>query len=566
MRLVTPLCCAACLVVAAGIFIALSATNGPAFAQPAWATAAASTTCDLNATPDNLASIIAAAQPGQTVCLASGSYGTFTGAAKAGRVTIQPAPGASVGISVDFNGASNITVTGVTLNNATLEGATHDVTLSNSTVAASGQIVVLPDQMTASSNIVIDHNTLQNQSCGTGLQGRIDVQDAGANNSNPVGLTISNNYLSGGTADGVRLDAGSGIQVLGNTFTQLDDVDPCHTDAIQIYGSASHVIMKGNFFYSQQNAASCSLGMWDGGDHNVFENNVVAGTPNNGCYGAVALLDDDSSTVIHNVFAYGGCLPHGTSTPCGDVTLGGKTDQGAGTGTLIRDNIMTDIANGDGGLNATYSEDHNLCHPGSGCRTGNGDINGVPVFAGGSAPTTFSGFALCAGSPGVGRASDGTNMGLELPVPVSCGGGAGSGGTVPGSAVGGSAPGVGSSQKFGALMSVRVLGHTIRRGAPVTFMIRLSKRAKVTIKLLRFIVPSGKQRRGHYKRIATLVFKGKTGLNRMRISKVRRQKLHAGRYRAIVTAGGKPRQVGFTVKKASNAAGPRSGEWARSST
>jgi hypothetical protein len=379
-----------------------------------------------------------------------------------------------------------------------------------------------------------------------------------------VGLTISNNYLSGGTADGVRLDAGSGIQVLSNTFTQLDDVDPCHTDAIQIYGSASHVIMKGNFFYSQQNAASCSLGMWDGGDHNVFENNVVAGTPTNGCYGAVALLNDDSSTVIHNVFAYGGCLPHGTSTPCGDVTLGGKTGQGAGTGTLIRDNIMTDIANGDGGLNATFSEDHNLCHPGSGCGTGEGDIRGVPVFAGGSAPTTFSGFALCAGSPGVGRASDGTNIGLELPVPASCGGSAGGGGTGAGSTVGGSAPASRSAKLFGALMGVRLLAHTIRRGAPVTFMIRLSKRAKVTIKLLRFIVPSphGKQQRqGHYKRIASLIFKGKAGLNRMRISKVGRQKLQAGRYRAIVTAGGKPRRVSFTIKRGSFAGGTRSGRW-----
>ena len=179
MRLVTPLCCALCLLVATGIFVALSATHEPAFAQPARANAtpiaAASVTCNIYAPPGNLASVVAAAQPGQTVCLASGSYGTFTGASKAGRVTIEPAPGASVDISVDFKGASNITVTGVTLNNATLEGATHDVTLSYSAVAPSGQIVVLPDQMTASSNIVIDHNTLQNQSCGTGLQGRIDV-------------------------------------------------------------------------------------------------------------------------------------------------------------------------------------------------------------------------------------------------------------------------------------------------------------------------------------------------------------------------------------------------------
>jgi Right handed beta helix region len=426
MRLVL-LCCALCLVEAANIFVTVPATDDADLAQSVGAgdgrVAAASIGCDLYASISNLASQVAAAGPGQTVCLASGSYGTFTGAAKSGMVTIRPAQGARVDMTVVFDGASNITVSGVTLDDATLEGATHDVTLSYSTVASGGQIAIFPDQMTSTSGILIDHNALRNQSCGTDLQGRIDVQDAGANNSNPVGLTISNNYLSGGTADGVRLDAGSGIRVLNNTFTRFDDRDPCHTDTIQIYGSASHIIMKGNFFYNQQNAASCSLGMWDGGDHNVFENNVVAGTPSNGCYGAVGLLDDSSSTVIHNVFAYGGCLPHGLpGDRCGEVTLGGKTGQRAGSGTVIRDNIMTDIANGDGGVNSTYTEDHNLCRPGHVCAAtagdqgpGTGDLVGKPKFVGGSAPTTLAGFALAPGSAGIGRASDGTNMGIELP-------------------------------------------------------------------------------------------------------------------------------------------------------
>lgn len=535
--------CAVCLAAALSICIVASDAG---LAQAA--------TCDLNASTSNLSAQIAAAQPGQTVCLASGSYGTVTGAAKPGPapVTIAPAPGAGVDMTVAFNGASNIVVTGVTLDNATLQGSTHDVTLSYSTVASSGQIAIYTDQMTATSHIVIDHDTLVNQSCGTGLQGRIDVQDVGPNNSNPVGLTISNNYLSGGTADGVRLDAGSGIQVLNNTFTQFLDQDPCHTDAIQIYGSASHIIMKGNFFYDQQNTAGCSLGMWDGGDHNLFEDNVVAGNPNNGCYGAVDLLDDNSSTVIHNVFAYGGCLPH---NPCGEVTLGGKSGQGAGSGTLIRDNIMTDIANGDGGLNAKFSEDHNLCRNGCGGTVGDtgpgtGDLKGSPQFVGGSTPSTFAGFALAPGSPGIGAASDGTNIGLEQsPTNTPGGTGTGNGGALGGAGFGvGGAPGAAGS--VDELVRAKLALHRIRRGGRVTFVVTLRAAAPVTIDLIRVVVRRVHRRaqpRFRFQPVASRVFKGKAGLNRFRIAKVRGHTLNPGLYKAKIAAGGKPRWVTFTV-------------------
>lgn len=418
------LLCSLCLLGAAIMFVAWHDTDQVRGAHSATKSAQGASVapprCDLSADASTLASQVAAAEPGQTVCLASGSYGTFTGATKSGRVTLRPARGASVDMAVSFNGASNITVTGITLQGAVVKGATHDITLSHSTVPSTGQITVLPDHMAATSDVVIDHDTFVNQSCiHFSLAGRIDVQNTGNNNSNPVGLTISNNYLSGGSADGVRLDTGSGIQVLDNTFTQFNDADPCHADTIQIYGSASHVIMKGNLFYNQQNTAGCSLGMWNGGDHNVFENNVVAGAPNGGCYDALNLYRDNSSTVIHNVFAYGGCLPNGLpSNPCGEVALGGSAGV-AGSDTLIRDNIMTGILNSERGPNSTFSEDHNLCidtcgGPGD-QGPGTGDITGAPTFAGGSAPSTFSGFALCAGSPGVGRASDGTNIGLELP-------------------------------------------------------------------------------------------------------------------------------------------------------
>ena len=534
--------------VSAGAAITASSGHATAVAASVPRAALASAACDLNANAGNLALQVAAARPGETVCLASGNYGTFIGAAKSGMVTIRPAAGARVEMTVVFTGASNLTVTGVTLNNATLQGTTHDVTLSDSTVASSGQIVVYPDQMSATSNIVIDHDTLANQSCtGFSMPGRIDVQDLGANNSKPVGLTISNNTLSGGSADGVRIDAGSGIQILNNTFTQFGDQDSCHADTIQLYGSASHIVIKGNFFHDQQNTASCSLGMWNGGDHNVFEDNVVAGTPTNGCYGAINLYGDDSSIVIHNVFEFGGCLPNGLPyNQCGEVWL--NTSSGVhGSGTVIRDNIVTDISTG-GGPNATYTESHNLCVSACGSGPGDqgpatGDIIGRPTFVGGAAPTTFAGFALAPGSHGVGKASDGTNIGLEL--------GTGSGGGGSGTSPGGSRASPGAGSPGNELVAVKLSPRRVRQGRPLTFEIRVRARARVTITLWRLVLArthGGPQRKVLFERVAKLVVIARPGVTKLRIVRVHKLTLKPGRYQATVVAGGKPRRLSFTVE------------------
>ena len=56
----------------------------------------AAAACDLNATTANFSSQLAAAQPGQTLCLASGNYGSFSGVTKSSPgVTIAAANGAT---------------------------------------------------------------------------------------------------------------------------------------------------------------------------------------------------------------------------------------------------------------------------------------------------------------------------------------------------------------------------------------------------------------------------------------------------------------------------------------
>ena len=56
--------------------------------------------CDRNATTSSFASEVSAASAGQTICLASGSYGTWQGTNKA--ITIRAAAGATASMCYAF--------------------------------------------------------------------------------------------------------------------------------------------------------------------------------------------------------------------------------------------------------------------------------------------------------------------------------------------------------------------------------------------------------------------------------------------------------------------------------
>src|SRR5262245_56427390 len=73
--------------------------------------------CDINATTGNFSSQVSSANPGQTVCLASGSYGTWSGVNKGSPgVTIKEQSGATATFS-------DLTLTGPASNGGfTLDG------------------------------------------------------------------------------------------------------------------------------------------------------------------------------------------------------------------------------------------------------------------------------------------------------------------------------------------------------------------------------------------------------------------------------------------------------------
>lgn len=119
----------------------------------------------------------------------------------------------------------------------------------------------------------------------------------------------------------------------------------------------------------------------------------------------VEVYADDGSVIRHNTLRYrSGCE---YNLPCGILALDRKSGDPAGRGTVVTDNIATDIVLANGSTAA--ARHHNLVRR----NVRAGDLLGTPVFAGGAAPTAYAGFLLAPGSPGDGAASDGTDIGIN---------------------------------------------------------------------------------------------------------------------------------------------------------
>jgi hypothetical protein len=265
-----------------------------------------------------------------------------------------------------------------------VRGTAGNFTIRNSTFTSNFRVV----SRTVTTPVVLDNNTHMSIS---NVESRVGVYG-----SNGAGFVIRNSTLGGGDADGVRIDS-PGVQVLNNRFTQFTDVGANHTDPIQFYGSGRNAIIRGNYFNNTGGEVASLISAWDGTRDNVIEENVFAGT---GTFYTVSLLGDRNSIVRKNSAQRGSCL---SSTPCGTMQVGSKSGLSAGSGTIIRDNVMARLSVGD----ATYSADHNLTQSSV---SGSGNIVGTPSFVG--PMSTYEGFRLASGSPGKGAASDGTDIGI----------------------------------------------------------------------------------------------------------------------------------------------------------
>jgi hypothetical protein len=286
----------------------------------------------LNATPSTLATVFAHADGGDTIVLASGDYGTFRGAIKVGMVTLEPAPGATVTMAVEFNPAANITLNGLRVTSLEIaDSRSHDVTVRNSRFDAAQAVIRTGDLSNA--RILLDHNShVGFDKCTKCYEGRVELV---GRTVSPSGVTISNSSFSGGNSDGIQ-NGGYGVRIIDNRFTdihQVDGADGVHADAIQLYGSKGTVI-RGN---TMRDVADGIMAP-DGTDHEVIEHNFIQ---TDGYPYAVTLGGDRGSVIRANRLPGGACHYH---LSCGTLRIARGNDGRSSRGTVVQGNVLGALA------------------------------------------------------------------------------------------------------------------------------------------------------------------------------------------------------------------------------
>lgn len=366
--------------------------------------------CDRNATPSTFASQVSAASSGQTVCLASGDYGTWQGVDKA--LTLRGAAGATAVLHPLIKSAVGLVLDGLVLEDPAGQDQGEvdvgNVTIRNSSYAGHALEIC----KNGSAPVMIDNvSFVGNTYVSTAISARLALFCDGTN------VQVENSLFAGGDQDGIRADADGGLQIgPDNRFINLDSRDTDnHTDPIQLCCAAprgdgngpdgAHIF--GNYFDESGAFVSAYIMVADGAQHMVIENNVFHTAP--GCRpnecgaGYMILLYSDIGSVIrHNTSGYGTC---DFNIPCGFIAAGHKSDQAAGSGTRIYDNVMGGVSGLEGGQRA----DHNLVAKPT---SGTANVVGKPTFAGGSQPGSYSGYCLAPGSAGKHIADDGTDAGI----------------------------------------------------------------------------------------------------------------------------------------------------------
>jgi Bacterial TSP3 repeat len=370
------------------------AFGGPLFPPPVtWV-------CNRTASSSSqLSSQWSAAQPGETICLTTGNYGTFSAGSKPGVVNVRPQAGATPTVRLNFSNAVNVLVEGLTIDGGSVGGSSRNVTVTHNNFL--DQVRINSDQ--AGSNIVFDGNHHVNIS---GVESRLAVNGGS-------GVIVRNSLFQGGGSDGVRI-AGPNAQIgPGNQFIGFEIVDSNHTDPIQFFsglpGFVGNTRITGNYFAQPEGTGDvvAYIAAWDGTSNNVIDNNVFRAV-NGGSGGghgiaySVALYADKGSVIRNNTMERGTC---NHNIRCGTIMLASKSGYPAGTGTVIRDNVMTAVGTGNG---SSFSADHNLTQT---SLSGSGNVVGSPSFVG--PLSLWTGWRLAPGSAGKGIGSDGGDPGIR---------------------------------------------------------------------------------------------------------------------------------------------------------
>jgi hypothetical protein len=328
-----------------------------------------------SATPATFPSVLAAAQSGDTITLANGSYQT-SGATKTGMVTITPAAGASPSVWGQLGStAQNLRFDGIKDLGLWQINAAKNIEIVNSTYTTTVEVIG------ATAGIVFDNDTFNNLPSGT-WEGRLSIANGAS------GITVKNSrFGGGGCSDGINL-TGSAHDVTigpGNEFSGLKQGScAAHVDPIQLYGAAN-VTVTGNYFHDNSTGIMSPDG---NGSPVTVTDNVMVG--DGGYPWAVVSGGGTNDRFRHNTIV-GWTLEIGQSNAKRNAT-----------GQVVADSIAT----------VTILSPQ----PASGVTQTNNQETGA--YVGGTKPTSYAGYRLVAGSTGAGKASDGTDIGARINAPI----------------------------------------------------------------------------------------------------------------------------------------------------
>ena len=294
-------------------------------------------------------------------------------------------------------GDSGFTLEGMSGMGGSVGAGARDFTIRNSTFTSPIRIEA------TKADILLDRNR---HDWNAGYDG---VDNAKIFVSNPTGafsgVTVRRSSIRNGNLDGVHL-GGAGVNLLDNVFANLCDTGTNHTDNIQYEGGTGGRLA-GNYVYAGAGCGTQGITSYDGGTNGVtIEDNVVDIRRPFG----IELFADRNSVVRHNTIRwYADADCHFTGLICGQIDINRKSQDPAGSGTQVYDNLTTGVG----------------FHSGS---TGTAHHNASSRRARYVGPLrTYAGFKLARNSPvGRRRASDGLDVGARIHAPRSRGGTAGS--------------------------------------------------------------------------------------------------------------------------------------------
>jgi hypothetical protein len=279
---------------------------------------ASATTCTVTVNNEtDMTNEIVAASPGDTVCVASGSYGAvLLGGNHANWVYLRPATGATVTFSsLQFSWSSHyidvaeLTVSGLVdfdgqswLGSKSSRVRLHSMHFGYAVLLRAGQ-----------DRVKIDHNTFTDSSGSA-------IGISGDENTSVTNTTIYNNLIDSPHVDAIYASHYDGLEIVRNEITGLEETGE-HSDVFQSSGGGSDVLFDENYVHDL-----CGQGFFIKDGHvdgaRVYNNLIVRNRETgNSCGSPINVQDATDLDVRRNTVwdNEGGSVVQGPNTENVDV-------------------------------------------------------------------------------------------------------------------------------------------------------------------------------------------------------------------------------------------------------